>query len=553
MSLCSANYTWDVKTCLNMESTHEKRSRWAAITSLAHGVNATYMAIYHTLWNYVRDFMWPSIPNVPVIDGYPVLGIFPDMCKDGVFVGTMSRMFDAAEKCGISAAWAGSVPMFYLREPSVIRQVLVLNDDKITRVGPDGKGPFGILERAVGDMAITSDGLDCQRWRKELLRTFSRPAALRASYDKIFEITRYHVEKIKKKAYGADLKKEMEAYAVDLIWCLSVGANNVSQTENLFKPLPRQFILLGNPSHHWRHIFRNFANWQPFKEPDAVEADIKADISKIVRHILQKNLTANEKGSHQGDYDDARDCFLKQLSGETGGTAENPITKDVLAQALQIYTFGHEASALAMYWGISELSAHVEVVQKLRNELIQHVNTPDDLTFLSFDSMPYLDAVVTEILRVHPPISTSSRIVTNGITVRNRYNNDVFFPKGAMLFSSIHFLHHDKQVWGDDVEKFLPERWLGVCKNAVENRCEYFPFLSGPRSCPSARFVILQLKAMLAVLFFDSDVTLNTKKVDKSIGGVVRSSKATDFRVTKVNTTPAAMSHTRLYGAAWTE
>lgn len=187
-----------------------------------------------------------------------------------------------------------------------------------------------------------------------------------------------------------------------------------------------------------------------------------------------------------------------------------------------------------MYWGISELSAHPEVTRKLRIELHQIADTPDEMTYLGLTSLPYLDAIVTEILRIHPPISTTSRIVEEDIIISDRNNNDILIPKDAILLSSMYHLHHDKQVWGDDVAEFIPERWLGVSKNAFVNRCEYLPFLGGPRNCPSAGFVVLQLKVMLAVLFFDSNVDVNNDLVEEIVGKVVQPSKATDYEVTRV-------------------
>lgn len=284
------------------------------------------------------NVLWPSISNVPVTHGYPLLGILPHVYRHGLFGETMTTMFAAAEESGISAAWTGARPVFYLREPSIIRQVFVLNWDNVTRNGHEGKGPFGILERAIGNMTVTADGADWRRWRTDLLKVFSGSNALRASYGKIYDIVRTHVDKIKDSGFREDLQEDMQDCAIDVVWYLSVGALNVSQTQNFLKPLGRVFDLLGSPSHHLQHTLRNLIKGQAFKESDAVEADIKKDFDNMIQKILQANLNHfSQQNVHNKQH--AEKAFLQRLSNETGGTPDNPITRDVLAQALQ-RTFG---------------------------------------------------------------------------------------------------------------------------------------------------------------------------------------------------------------------
>jgi cytochrome P450 len=43
---------------------------------------------------------------------------------------------------------------------------------------------------------------------------------------------------------------------------------------------------------------------------------------------------------------------------------------------------------------------------------------------------------------------------------------------------------HNKDVWGDDVEEFKPERWFGH-----KPMWEFVPFWGGPRLCPAQQQV----------------------------------------------------------------
>lgn len=488
------------------------------------------------LWSYVENLFWPCIPNVPVLSGYPLLGIFPNMCNEGLFSSVLGKLFDKAEDSGISGAWIGTIPLFYIRDPLIIRQVFVQNAESVTRVGSEGKGPFGILQRTIGDITVTADGQDWRRWRRGLLQEFANPSSLKASYMSVFDMAHQYANKMRQSKGGPDLKNVMENYALDTLWYIVVGATSVSeQSEQLLSPLPPFLDAVGNPSHLWRHIVRNLVAWKPFKHPDAVEMNIRNQINDVVRGLVDQNLMATDFDANDEE-PNSKLSFLRRISIESGGTRQQPVTADVMAQALQIYGFGHEASALLLYWGIYELSLRPEVVQKLRNELSNIVSSATELSFNNIQDMKYLDAIFNELLRLHCPISTSARMVTRPIIIQNRDNQPVLLPKGSQAFMSIHMLHHDEQVWGPTVNEFMPERWLGILRNSLENRCQYLPFLSGPRSCPCSNFVALQVKTMLAVLLFDSDVRLPGEEVKKCVGSVVRSTQATRYEVRKLET-----------------
>jgi cytochrome P450 len=57
------------------------------------------------------------------------------------------------------------------------------------------------------------------------------------------------------------------------------------------------------------------------------------------------------------------------------------------------------------------LSLHLDVQEKLQAEIHQarQAHGGNDLDFDSMDDLPYLDAVVKETLRLHPPATTQVR------------------------------------------------------------------------------------------------------------------------------------------------
>ena len=71
---------------------------------------------------------------------------------------------------------------------------------------------------------------------------------------------------------------------------------------------------------------------------------------------------------------------------------------------------GHETTSTATTWALFALTQSPQVQDKLRKELLA-VGT-DNPTMDELNALPYLDAVVRESLRVHPPLASILRVAT---------------------------------------------------------------------------------------------------------------------------------------------
>jgi len=469
--------------------------------------------------------------NVPQVWGYPLVGMLPLILGGEFFSRGLSDLFERARDAGISASSLGTFPLVYIRDPSILHQVFVDNADKVARVTPQGYGPFGILKRTAGELVVTSHGHDWRRWRKGILTEFSSSTSLKESYKGIFNIAQRHVQRMRddSEASTLHLRQVMEDYALDTAWYVAAGVQNTSEdTKDFLRPLQRMVDILPNATHLFWHALHNFMRGKSYTEPDEVEKRLGYDILESIKNYLRTHLdNPGEKRPGESRY-----SFLQKVSQQSGGTADSPITPDVLSQAAQVYTFGHEASELLLFWAVFELSQHPDVLQRLRQELGTKATSSWDLEYDDIRTMPYLDAVVTELLRLHPPISTTTRLVTEPILVKTRTGDTVVIPQGAQIYSSVHRLHRDEQVWGGDANEFNPDRWTGQPRNEAENRCHFVPFLTGPRGCPSSGFVLLQLKVLLAVLFFSYNISLpESKSLGVKVGAIVEPTKALKFKL----------------------
>ena len=97
---------------------------------------------------------------------------------------------------------------------------------------------------------------------------------------------------------------------------------------------------------------------------------------------------------------------------------------------------------------------------------------------VSFDKLPYLDAVVKEGLRCWPPVAMSlPRYVPAG----GRSIDGFFIPEGTIVSCQPYTLHKDEGAFPKALE-FVPERWLET-EGAKEREDMYFAFAKGSRGC----------------------------------------------------------------------
>jgi cytochrome P450 len=71
--------------------------------------------------------------------------------------------------------------------------------------------------------------------------------------------------------------------------------------------------------------------------------------------------------------------------------------------------------------------------------------------------MPYLQAVIKEGLRVHPPVVglMSKEVPEGGDTFKG-----VYLPEGTKIGYCAWGIYRRRDIWGEDADEFRPERWL---------------------------------------------------------------------------------------------
>ncbi|KAJ7249865.1 cytochrome P450 [Mycena rebaudengoi] len=200
-----------------------------------------------------------------------------------------------------------------------------------------------------------------------------------------------------------------------------------------------------------------------------VAVDAKIKMFEIGYELLAEGKAAVLAAGGNKDIASRKDVFSVLLEANMGGDgSESKRLSDaeVVAQIPAFFIAGHETTSCAIAWALHALSLNVAAQTKLRDELVG-VST-DNPTMEELNALPYLENVVRETMRVHAPIMSARRVAMAddvlplGTPYTDRkgvQHESLPIKAGQMVYIPILAVNTDPKVWGEDADKFRPERW----------------------------------------------------------------------------------------------
>ncbi|KAH3903697.1 hypothetical protein HBI56_213780 [Parastagonospora nodorum] len=155
-----------------------------------------------------------------------------------------------------------------------------------------------------------------------------------------------------------------------------------------------------------------------------------------------------------------------------------------LAQEAQLIVFAGEGTvAYTMNAALYELLAHPVEYTKVQEELAEALEIGNKSpTFAQVETLPYLNAVIQETMRLHPGVvSRQVRISPEEPIVYHDKRRDKTYivPGGIAHSMSTRAMHYSPEVFGIDYYEFRPQRWIDDPKL---NRA-FIAFARGTRNC----------------------------------------------------------------------
>jgi len=183
---------------------------------------------------------------------------------------------------------------------------------------------------------------------------------------------------------------------------------------------------------------------------------------------------------------------LVSIKDETGNVRFS--ADEITGMFISLMFAGHHTSAGTSSWTLIELIRHPEVYGDVLTELDELYADGQEVSFHALRSIPKLDNVVKETLRLHPPLIIVMRVAKGEFEVRGHPIHE-----GQMVACSLAVSNKIPEDFPDP-ERFDLDRYEKPEQADLANRWTYIPFGAGRHRCVGAAFATMQIKAIFSVL-----------------------------------------------------
>ncbi|HZA12493.1 cytochrome P450 [Mycobacterium sp.] len=191
--------------------------------------------------------------------------------------------------------------------------------------------------------------------------------------------------------------------------------------------------------------------------------------------------------------------MLDLLLSATDEDGQRHSEQDMHDQLRTLLAAGHETTATSLTWSLYHIYRDDSVRERLAAELSRRP-TPLEMT-----TLPYLNAVVHETLRMHPPVPIVLRRLGGPLTV-----GGVACTEGQIVGIALHALHFNPSIWPEP-DRFEPERFLARKPTPFE----YAPFGGGHRRCIGAAFAEAELAIAIGTIMGSVELRMPTRERDR--------------------------------------
>ncbi|KAI0087586.1 PAH-inducible cytochrome P450 monooxygenase PC-PAH 1 [Irpex rosettiformis] len=211
--------------------------------------------------------------------------------------------------------------------------------------------------------------------------------------------------------------------------------------------------------------------------------------------------------------------------------SENPsfqLSKnEMMSQMATLTLAGHDTTASVLAWSLWELAKHPkyqnhlrEEVKQKREEIARRDDEGDDFEMEDLESMPFLQALLKEVLRLHPIVYHLGRFAAKDdiiplseplVTATGENIEEIPIAKGQEFLISVCAYNRIKGIWGEDANEFNPQRFInGEVENTIKLGVygNLMTFSAGTRGCIGWRFSLIEMQTVLVALVQNFEFSL---------------------------------------------
>ncbi|XP_033146706.1 cytochrome P450 76C2 isoform X1 [Brassica rapa] len=446
-------------------------------------------------------------PGPPRCLGWPIIGLLHIIGKaPHLSLATLSRVYGP-----VMSLRLGSLTTVVISSPEAAREVLRTLDHVFSAQA------FSETVRTIGHQEdvstprLPSMSPHWRLWRKILeTKLFSRKcldATKTIRSKKVKELITFIVESCER---GEAVEIARACFVTSLnvisnvVFSTDLGSYDQMASMELRDSLFGVMKIMGKP---------NLANYFPSIEHldlQGIREEMKLcseRLFSVFQGLIDARVAERSSRTEPRDaYSSDRDLLdsLIDLNQEDGSKVD---MNDIKHFLYDLFIAGTETNSTTVEWAMVELLRNPEAMANAKVE-INFIVGPNryvrDSDLLQF---PYLQAVVTETLRLHPP---------NPFLIPRKAESDIevlgfLVPENAQILVNAWAIGRDPSVW-EDTGRFKPERFLGRELGSIGKDFEMVPFGAGRRMCPGISLALRLVPHMLASLIYSFEWSIENGK-----------------------------------------
>ncbi|KAH7400489.1 cytochrome P450 [Cadophora sp. MPI-SDFR-AT-0126] len=174
---------------------------------------------------------------------------------------------------------------------------------------------------------------------------------------------------------------------------------------------------------------------------------------------------------------------------------------EIVVNSALFIVAGSETTANALSGMLARLIYNPDKYETLCKEIRSAFKEESEVRYEKLSQLTYLNAVIEEGLRIHPPVPTGllRTVPKNGDTV-----DGYLVPGGTAVSVGSWAASHNENNFRD-ADSFIPERWIDRAYDSDLKKAAQ-PFSLGPRGCIGKHLSYLEMRIILARLLWNFDI-----------------------------------------------
>jgi len=364
----------------------------------------------------------------------------------------------------------GGETIFLVNDPAEVKDILVTQNRNFTK----SRG-LERVKRLLGNGLLTSEGAEHLRQRRLMQPAFHRERI--AGYGETMVMYADRARSGWREGETRDIAQEMMRLTLSIAGKTLFDVDIEKQAEEVGEAMNDVM------ESFWTSMlpFADFLERMPI--PKLRRARMaRARLDRIIYAMIA------ERHASGRDHGDLLSMLLDAQDEEAGG--RRMTDTQVRDEAMTILLAGHETTANALTWTWYLLSQTPAVEAKLHDE-VDRVLQGRRPGVGDLASLPFVEKVVTEAMRLYPPAWVIGRRAIAAYPI-----GGYVAPARTIMMMSPYLLHHDPRYFPEP-DRFHPDRWTPEFKAALPPFA-YFPFGGGPRRCIGESFAWMELVLVVA-------------------------------------------------------